>query len=237
MIYDGYDFDHLLTVDNVERPILPTVDVQATDLDGADGSIVRNVRLQSIQIDVDIRLNRPCDENPEMDVEFEKIRRLLAEKLIRRHPCKLVLDDAPDLYHMAVLSDSTEIDKLVYSREATLGWYCADPVGYGREHAKQSDDGSAIKCSVHGTYPTRPLITVETTDSNAVVTVDGETMTALGNISSSQPLVFDCSNRRITKGESIVKMSIYDDYAEWEPGIHTISCDFPFAVRWVERWL
>ena len=62
-------------------------------------------------------------------------------------------------------------------------------------------------------------------------------MRALGNITSAHPLVFDCERHMTTKGGSTVKLNVMDDYAAWEPGVHTVSCESPYTVRWRERWL
>ncbi len=38
MIYDGYDFGHILRIDGIHRPVMPDVDVKSDDLSGDGGA-------------------------------------------------------------------------------------------------------------------------------------------------------------------------------------------------------
>lgn len=229
MIFNGYDFGHLLTVERIRRPLMPRINGDTVSI-GGDGSRTASVTLDSMEIEVEVRIIERSQ------VDFEKARREIAGRLWGRTPRKLVLHDAPDLYYMAYLVDDTDIDKLLHTGGITLRFHCDDPVAYGTEQVRVCDGGK-VWCNVGGTFATAPIVEVSTNASDAVVYCDGEPMTALGSLTGDDPLVFDCVSHVIAKGGRTVKMSVHDDFAEWEPGAHAVECDFPFTVRWVERWL
>lgn len=229
MIFDGYDFSHLLVVEEINRPLMPRIDNRTVSLSG-DGSRTAAVRLEAGEIEVKVRIIE-CSKS-----EYEKARREIAGRLWGREARKLVLHDAPDLYNMAYVADSTDVDKLLNTGGVTLRFHCDDPVSYGMEQSR-SCEGGTVWCNVGGNFTTAPIIEVTTDASNAVVYVDGNPMTALGTVSGDQPLTFDCVTHEVTKGDAVVKMSIFDDFAEWEAGTHAVECELPFTVRWVERWL
>ena len=231
MIFDGYDFRPLVAVEQVRRPLLPPVSVSSSGGSGRDGAEFKQATLDPMDIEVDIRLIAPGKGR------FERLRRALAPLLLKREPSKLVLPDAPDVYHMAVLSGDTDIDRFVHTGGVTLTFRCDDPVAYGAEKSRTAEGGGEAVLVVGGTYRTAPVIEVDTTGSAATVTVDGKPMRALGNVSSAHPLVFDCEKHSTTKGGAAVKLDVMDDYAAWEPGAHTVSCESPYSVRWRERWL
>ena len=230
MVFDGYDFRPLVAVEQVRRPLLPSVSVSSSDGTGRDGAEFKQATLDPMDIEVDVRLIAPGKGR------FEQLRRVLAPLLLKRSPSKLVLPDAPDVYYMAMLSGDTDIDRFVHTGGVTLAFHCDDPVAYGAEKSRTVGGGEAVFV-VGGTYRTAPIVSVDTTGSAATVTVDGKAMRALGNVASSHPLVFDCEQHATTKGGAAVKLNVMDDYAAWEPGTHTVSCDSPYTVRWRERWL
>lgn len=236
MIYDGYDFGHVLRIDGIHRPIMPGVDVQTDDLTG-DGARLGTVRLEAAEIEVDIRLYRPFEEVGTRE-GFERARRLLQRRLLRRSPCKLVLPDAPDIYNLAVLDGSTDLERVAWNGTGTLTFLCTDPRGYGALRRRSSAGGTAsLRVNVGGSYQTCPVITLTAGTANLTVMNDGLTMRVLGDESVTDPVVIDCLQHACTVGGETVMLDALDDYAEWEPGVHELQCDYPFEVEWREMWL
>lgn len=235
MIYDGFDFGGLLRVEKIERPLIAPVDADYDDHPGMDGAVLGGVRLEPLTIKVTVCVLRPPGGRG--TEWFEKARRELSLRLFRKEPRKLVLHDAPDVYNMALLSDGTDVEDLVTAGRCELSFLCPDPVAYGKEERRGAPAGATLTLPVGGSYKTAPIVEVETDGSAETVTIDGSPMRALGTLSGDQPLVFDCEGHEVRKGAASVKLNIMDDFAEWEPGEHTVSCAKPFSVSWRERWL
>ena len=229
MIFGGYDFSHLLVVEEIDRPLMPRIKNDTADVNG-DGERTTSVKLEAGEIRVKVRIIESSKRG------YEEARREIGGRLFGRTARKLVLHDAPDLYNMAYVVDDTDVDKLLNTGGVTLRFHCDDPVSFGTEQHRVCDGGT-VWCNVGGNHVTAPIVEVTTDGSEAVVYCDGAPMTAIGSVSGDYPLTFDCAARKVTKGDAAVKMSIFDDYAEWEPGTHSVECELPFTVRWVERWL
>lgn len=236
MIYDGYDFAHVLRIDGIRRPVMPKLDLQTEDRSG-DGARLSAVRFEPLTIDVKVCLYRPFEEVGTKE-GFERARRLLQKRLFRRKPCKLILPDAPDVYNMAVLDGSTDLERIAWSATGTLSFFCPDPVGYGALRCREWGGGpDMLRVNVGGTYPTAPVVTVEADTANLTVVCDGSAMRVLGDAVAGQPVVVDCTSHVCTAAGRPVMLDALDDYAVWTPGVHTLQCDYPFRVEWRERWL
>lgn len=235
MIFDGNDLSSVLVIENIDRPVMPPVQVEADDRAG-DGSVLRRIRLEPLSIGVDARLVRPYPElGPRRG--FDRAKRELAGMLFRRRPCELVLDDRPDVYNMAVLDDSTDLEKLGPTQALSMRFYCSDPVCYSRDETERRSEGGTVTCRVGGNFPTAPVIELQSSYDNDAVIVDGRPMRAVGAGTDAGTLVFDCSRRRVEKDGEPVTLYLGDDYAEWAPGLHAVTCDRPFTVRWRELWI
>lgn len=238
MIFDGFDFDSLLKVEDIDRPLIAPIDADVDEL-SADGGVFQNWRLSTKEIAVTVRLMRP-DPTYTLDQGFEKTRRKLAGLLYRRTPCKLVLRDAPDLYELATMTDSSSIEKFVYSRTTTLNFVCPEPASYGRLQERTTSTGK-LTCEVDGTYPTAPVVDIEA-QGPVTITFDGAEFEITGakkgmvTLDARNPHSFATGHKVYQDGYNIA-FSIFSDFPVWEPGEHEVKCEAPFRVRWEERWL
>lgn len=235
MIYDGYDFSHLLTVEDVRRPLLPDVELDTSD-SGGPGTVLKGASLGPSQVEVDVRMIAGFRDPMGRRLGLEQLRRNVAARLWKGGLRKLVLHDAPDLWNWASLTGSTDLERFLHTGGTTLVWYCPDPAWHGKEKSK-SCDGGQVQVNVGGTYATAPVVEVETQGSEATVYFDGKAFRAEGNIASDDPLTIDAPASDCWKGDAYVAVNIMDSYPAWEPGLHTVQCSLPFTVRWEERWL
>lgn len=238
MIYDGYDFSHLMRVETpVGRSLLAEMAVDTESM-GRDGEVYKSASLSALTLDVPVRIIAGQRDLCGQRIAFETMRRMIAGKLYRTKPCKLVLDDAPDVYYMAMLTGSTDLDRFVWTGGTTLTFISPKPWAYGSTHTKRSDGGS-VQCNVSGTFRTCPVVTVETQGSTVTVLFDGAAFNVSGTVTSADPVVIDATEdeHTATKGGAPLKVDIMCDFPEWEPGLHTVQCSEPFTVEWVDRWL
>lgn len=233
MIYDGFDFEPYLTVENVRRSLLPDVD-DSSDNRSGDGSCLKGIKLSPLKIEVDVRIKRPAEDWREIDAKFADVRRKLSARLFRRAPCSLVLYDEPDIENMAVLTGSTVLESEVWTKTTTLTFLCNDPIGYGEEHLRAAEEGGEVRINVGGTYEAKPIIQVDA-DGPFTMTVDGDDFMVLGHASGAT--VINSFDRSVTcEGES-VQYAIFSDFPLLEPGLHTLSCSLPYTVGWRDAWL
>lgn len=241
MIYDGYDCCDLFRVEDIDRQIVSDIDFDDDGFTGMDGSTSTGIRREEKIITVAIRLVRPF---PHLSINagFEKARRLLGSVLYRKRPCKLVLHDAPDIYDMAMMTDKTSINKAVYTRTCDLTFVCPSPSSWSEQlYKKQAKEGGKVECLIDGNDNTEPVVYV---DANGpfTVTFDDEVFEVTEGVTGQ--VIIDARNRRdsatghhVYRDDLTVAFSTDSYFPIWEPGIHTVECDRPFAVEWRARWL
>lgn len=236
MRYDGQDLSHLFKVESVERSILPSVEVSTKSVGGRDGSVFGSTTLSALELAVNVRMIAPRVTGlEERRMAFEKLRRLTAAALYRDHLCELVLDDAPDVYYMAVLTDDTDIERFAETGGATLTFLCPDPIAHGRLVRKSAKGGGRTGARVGGTAKTAPVVYVQCNGQPATVLFDGETFRTTQSVSGE--LAIDAVSHICDSNGSTVPVNIEDDYPTWEPGLHYVECPLPYEVVWEERWL
>lgn len=241
MIYDGYDCCDLLRVEDIDRPIVADLEYESENFVDLDGTTSTGVSRDAKLIVVAVRLVRPF---PYLGINagFEKMRRLLGKVLFRRKPCKLVLHDAPDIYDMAMMTDSTALNKAVYTRTAELNFVCPSPSSWSEQlYRKEMTEGGKAECLVDGNDDTEPVVYVNA-DGPFTVAFDDEVFEVTESVTGQ--VIIDARNRRdsatghhVYRGDLTVTFSTDSYFPKWEPGVHTVECDRPFAVEWRARWL
>lgn len=246
MIYDGYDFSDLLVVERVERSLLPGLTVNTSNVPGKDGTSFRSVTVDALTINVDVRIIAPADGAANQKLRFELARREIAGHLLKRRPCELVVDDAPDLVYTASLTGSTDLERFVYTGGTTLEFSCVEPCGVGRtvkrsaSPSQESDasdvDQAFVRANVGGNYPTAPIVTFNGSQSMYQASFDGA-MFAVYCMAGQGELVVDCHRKKAYQGSYAATVDINCEWPSWEPGVHTVQSDDAFAVEWSERWV
>lgn len=233
MIYDGFDFKHLLVVENVKRPPLAEIVKDTVTVPGKDGEVVRSVKLGPKTIDVDVRMLAPVPGRKNQRFELSRKRKEIDTHLFRRYPCRLVLDDDESIYEMALLDGASDFENLSYTQATTLSWYCPSPASYGRKRSKSSQGGT-MRLNLDGNYQSTPLITIKSS-GNCIVYVDDEPFEIEGDAVGE--VVIDSQSKRVTCNGRTVARSIMSDWIELHPGNHEFRCSDPFLVECRERWL
>lgn len=233
--YDGFDLSGLLHVESVDRPLLPQVSVDSSDYAGRDGERFESSRLGALEVTVKVRVIVPERDRDLRGLGLAGIRRLLASRLRRPEPRPLVLPDEPDVALMAVLSGDTSLERLSWSRSTELTFWAPDPRALGRRVVRTSS-GGAVACAVGGSARTGPTIEVTCPAGDVTLQVDGAPLRLLGVPEGTGPVVVDGESMSCTRDGAWVKVNLADDLPMWEPGRHSVECDSPFVVSWVERW-
>lgn len=234
MIYDGTDLSSLLHVQAVRRPLAAEITNDVMDLTSGNGGLFTHNRLSSRIIETDVFFLAKVPGKTKRNYELEQLRRQLGIALYRSKPCKLVLDDAPDLFEMAVLDGSTDLNRLNWSSSTTLSWVCPEPASYGQYHQKTCDGGQTY-VNVHGSYPTAPILTVHARGAFSVKFDDS--YFPILETNGNDPVVIDSVNHLVTQGGEPLFYSIMADFPSWDAGAHSVTCEYPYTLEWHERWL
>ena len=111
----------------------------------------------------------------------------------------LILDDVPDRYYVARISDSIDCERLLRTAGAfNLNFICPDPYAYALvdESFTISGIGTYTNTRLIGNAESEPIYTVKGeitagTDKYISITTNGSELRILGNLSSGESLVID----------------------------------------------
>lgn len=238
MIYDGFDFSDLLKVETpIGRSILPPIEASGDSFSGMPGQSLSAVGMDALELTVPVRIIAPFKGDAEQKMGFEHLRRVIAGHLWKSSPRPLVLDDAPDVYYMAVLSGTTELERFRYTGGANLVFLCTDPVAYGKRHVKSGAPNEELSVRVGGTWTAFPNFEFDVEGYGMPsVTFDGAAFNMYGH-SNGGPVTVNSAERYAEQDGEAVTVDILSDYPQWEPGVHTVVSSTPFTVEWNDRWL
>lgn len=236
MIFDGHDLSHILKVESIERGLLPGVSVSSTEVGGMDGSAFGSASFDALEITVHARFFAPVSGTVQRRAAIESKRRELAGILGKRGLCKLVLDDAPDVWRWAVLTGETPLEVSTHAAGVALTFLCPDPVAYGAKRTKRKPAGGKMLLDVGGNSPAAPVVSFESAGGPSTVTFDGVPFKVMGT-SIGAAVVVDAAEHVAYADGVPVAVAIESDYPELAPGRHEIECSQPFEVEWVERWI
>lgn len=241
MKYDGHDFKNDFKVEEIQRSLLPELSTTPMTSEVLDGETHLFTRISGREIRVVIRIITPVPGAKNQQRKFEQKRRQICGALLSKTPKKLVLDDAPDVYEMAVIDGATDLDRFVYTGTTTLVFRCFGPAAFGETSSEVAKQGGKLTVCVDGNTATQPVVIV-TAAGPFTVTFDGEPFEVTGSVTGD--VIIDARETRenefghfVTDNEGrVVPYSIMSDWPIWEPGTHTVECSRPFAVQWTDRW-
>lgn len=233
LIYDGYDLSRFLHIESApRRPLLADNEISQVSFSGRDGSDFESSHLSSFEIEIDVRLISEDVSKDGRHRELKDLRREIAGLLYRKKPCPLVIPTEPDVYYMAMIDGSTDLNTLSYTASTTLIFRVFESAGYGKKH-KKSSEGGQLNFVVNGNYPTIPEITVKAKEP-FVMDIDGSVFMVLGTPSGSCKI---SGNKIYDASGSLIRFSLLCKAPKFDPGRHSVSCEHPFEVEWQERWL
>lgn len=233
LIFDGYDLGrHLMVTSKPRRPLMAESKITANDYVGTDGSDFRGFNLASRTIEVDVMLVADRKRRAIRHFDLEEKRRKVAYRLYKEKPCPLILPTSPDIYDMAMLDGSTDLESLSYTDSTTLVFRVFSSASYGRSYSIENVTGERSML-IGGTYKTEPTITVKAAGPFSM-TIDGKAFVVDG--SPGGTCVIGDHQVLNAAGEPI-RYELMCDIPEWKPGRHTVSCSLPYTIEWTERWL
>lgn len=126
--FDGKHSSELIdVVTDIRRRILPPVNNRTVDIPGSHGVYDYGFNFTGLEIQIDIMLIG--SDYADLRAKVRNIAAWLGQEEVK----PLVFDDEPDKTYFARLSDSSELEEIIYSGSASLTFLCPDPFAYGPE--------------------------------------------------------------------------------------------------------
>lgn len=238
MIFNGVDFTPYFVVEDVRRALLPPRALVSTKVSGAVGDQFLRLIQNQGKIEVDIRFIGTKDQ-----VGIQK-RRVAAGLLHTEGPQKLTLPDDPGRYNMAILSESTDLTKLLGTASTTLTFICLDPLTYGQKKTFNISTNPTMFNS--GTFSAKGVITINIVKNvnfiKAVLSNNGEYVRVNHNFAIGDKLVIDLGGEDVSKNNQPIMRDVdiesdFFDIPKGEFSIDLSSNAGAATLEFIERWL
>ena len=238
--FDGHRLNDLFFTGEVEVG-LPDFEVDATGRSGLDGSLVRSVRMGSLEIVV------PLVAKFRKGHAARESLATLMQWLDVDEPKALTLSEDGGLVRMVVPTGPPEVTDHYYGDKLTVTLMQPDPWLYGETRTATIPSGSSsyVDINVGGTYPTNPTISATGAKRNGTSYLWGVSLDSAASIevrlptSSSTAVMFDCDGRTCTVAGATALPTLSSDWLTLKPGAHRLrnsSGSGAATVTWRERW-
>ena len=222
MVFNNIDFTSLIKVEQIRRSVLPPQIINSYKIPGKIGNKFSKVDMGTALIEVDIRLI----EKTRMNVQDKA--RELAGLLHATEPKELHLRDEPTRYNLAILSDSTNLEKFLFTGFTTLNFLCVDPLAYSKEK-NMIELGPSTTILNSGTYEASGIITVYINSSvsylEALLLESGEKVYIGENFVAGEIVIIDLENELVKKNDNLImnKVHVISDFFKLPVGEFTIN--------------
>ena len=122
--YNGNDFEGLLMINDIQRPLLPPVTTVMTDVGSLRGSLFNYNSYSEREITVDYTLIAATSE------ALVTVKQTVAGLLLTDKPAELIFSDAPDRYFLAVPDGEFTVDQTSNIAQGTLRFLVPDGVAH-----------------------------------------------------------------------------------------------------------
>lgn len=153
MFFNEEDLSQFIDVVSVNRGILPERENTRYDIPKKSGSTYSHYRYKEKIIPVSFVIVNP---------DLNAVRRVLAGMLDVAEPAKLVFDDEPNYYYMAVPDGAIDVEEVLKVGKGTLNFLCPKPWAYKAGVSEFLLNSGQNKFTVYnyGTAPTNPKFTI-----------------------------------------------------------------------------
>ena len=237
-LFNGHNLSDLVMC-RMERPIMPPVEVKSEQVGARHGELFRSARLRSYTVPVKVWL-RSEDRRRVAD-----IRHALAAMLWTEEPAPLYLPDDPCRYHLAIVSDATDLGAITDELPSTtIDFMVCDPVAFGSKREQALASGTSVEVKAGGTWKSWPVVTITPSSTSSVKLLNVTTGEAVeitsatygGSIPSKQ-IVLDFEGQRATVNGATCGVTLASRYFALD-GTQTVKLTGGTGtMEWRERWL
>lgn len=238
MIYDGKQISSYLVVEEIERPLTPTIKNNTIKLPGRIGVLYGNQELGEKQVSVRLRII----EDSRQDV-YEIADKLKSDLSLSKSKelHKLQLRDNPGRYEMVTLSVQPNFDVFFNKGEIILDFINPYGVSFSDNEKVMNLSGTATHLTNEGTSETYITLKAMSNGSNPATITNGEDTITLEGLASGQVVTIEFEEEAV-KVDGTLKMGtlwLASDFWSLSPGQEEISVTNLTLqeARYRERWL
>lgn len=234
--------DYFLTR-SISRSILPPVSVETITIPRRAGAYPVYSSLGIRTFSIDVTLLADSYEN------FRLYIRDIASWLYQDQDTMLTFSDEPDVYYLARLSGSTELDEIFEMGEGTLTFIASDPFAYSvnEKNLLFSDFVNGTTYTNEGTYLTFPRINVvpQGTIQYFRISLGTKYVYVNGPFTVDQPFWIDMNTNNVymanTNERIMNQVTIESDFWGFETGDNLVmvepTINVSLRIYWRERYL
>lgn len=237
MIFNGIDFNNKLRILDLKKSLLPQIKNKYVDIPGKAGAKFMRNELSPISINIKCELKGVDKE----DLENEYLQ--LANELYTQEPAKLILNNSPEYYYLAILDDMTPIKEIRHFSIIDLSFLCLDPIKYSLNAITLTDISNQELINL-GTRETKAIITVtlNSNEDNLKITLDntGEYIYIEDNLEIGDVITIDLIESKVLKNQDLImeKLHFESDFFSIPSGPYKlISSSGVMDIEYQERWL
>lgn len=184
--FNDVNFSKLVKTTSIERPLLAPQTISSTNIEGRAGSVYHRKMANSFNITVEFMLLA----NSAYDL-MNKIRDI-ASKIDTSEPKKLIFNDEPDKYIMAIVNE-TSFDKASKNGECSVTFYCPDPFWYALTDDVVTGISGKKQYTRKGTAESYPIIEIKGNCNGGKIKIEtsNQTMYFNGTLNSGETLMID----------------------------------------------
>ena len=232
IIFNGVDLSKLVFC-KVQRPVLAPIEVTSEEINGGNGAVYKGSRRASYDLPVDIWI-RTEDRRAVAD-----LRHKLAAALWTDEPKPLYLPDDPTRYLLAVVSGSTDIDKISDDcPSATITFKIVDPDYYGRKRRVEFTGETALSSGGNIDAHFKATVKGASGDRFRLTNLDtAEFVEVVGKLTGDSVIRIDTGLERATVNNRTAQVSIDSDFFKLGQRSRIRASSGSVLIEWSERWL
>ena len=232
--YDGHALNDYAVVEEVDRPLAGSYDLNYATVTGMDGRMYLSGRRDSYSIALTLAFI-----GHDYAEVLAKIR-TVAGWLSTDEPKKLVIGDEDGLWRMVVPSGEMRIERVGHTAaRVELAFEAPDAMLHGGGGVMQSSDGTAV-VRIDGTLPAPVVIASSAASGDfEVMEMDLGAFVRVEVGSTAKSVEIDCGQRTCAVGGSTAMVTLASDWLVLDPGWHTLTRvdgSGEFTVSYESRW-
>ena len=221
MIFNDYDFSQYWRV-RMERPLLPQINVTETEIPGQPGAVFVRADLETVDIDVEMRLKLPKGMTDPVTVNW--VKRQAAAALAATEPKELRFYEEPDRVYHAICTDASGFDEPTFTGLVELEFHLCDPLAYYTLERVHNMVVGANTVDIKGAWSTFPRFHLTANAGSRVkVECGSKHVDVPMTFTGGEEVEMDFQKGFVWVDGVLAQYTLSSDFFELSPGSNTIT--------------